>query len=269
MKTINVIYPKDGWILERMAHAIGSNLDNVRLLPANTEKISELINEPRVINYYINYYFFREKSKNPDLVWFTHIEESRPELVKHFSWALSNCDYGIFNSKKYHAASGLSKNRSCVIHPGVEQNIFSNRLVLGVIGRPYNKTNRKNPGLLQKINDLDFVDLRFTGGDLPQEHLPIFYRMIDYVLTTSSIEGGPMSLLEGLAAGKKSIFPKNVGLWEEFKDHVITYDLDNFEGLVRLLRKLHRKKLALTNLVRHCTWEQFAESHRKVFEKYY
>ena len=267
-KIINVIYPKDGWILQRIAEAIVTRVPNTFSVDARSPELDEITNLTDRINYYVNYNLFKKKSQNPDLAWFTHLEEGDVSLNNHFWWAMENVDFAIFHSLKYANSCRLPKSKKAVIHPGVDSEIVSDKLVLGVIGRQYTNTPRKNPELMRKVSLLDFVDLKFTGGQLTSSQLAHFYRFIDYVFTPSLIEGGPMSLIEGLAAGKQSIFPREVGSWEEFKDSVISYDPQNFEDLKRVLRDLHKQKLTLVERVSHCTWDNFAREHQEIFSPF-
>lgn len=267
-KTINVIYPKDGWILQRMAEAIINKLPNAYGVDYRSPEVERIANLPNRINYYINYNLFQKKSRNPDLALITHLEDGDVKLCNHFWWALENLDFAIFMSLKYANMCSLPDSKKTVIHPGINREIISDKIVLGVIGREYTQTLRKNPELMRKVSQLDFVDLKFTGGQLTSSQLAHFYRLIDYVFTPSLIEGGPMSLIEGLAAGKKSIFPKEVGFWEEFKDSVISYDPQSFEGLESILRELHQQKMILVDRVRHCTWDNFAREHQEIFSTF-
>lgn len=96
-------------------------------------------------------------------------------------------------------------------------------MVLGFVGRFSTYGFRKGADLLQQVNDLDFVELAVTDGDVAQDALPAFYRSLDYILVTSRYEGGPMCLLEGLACGKKIICPLDIGFADMFTEGVIPY----------------------------------------------
>lgn len=267
-RCVNLIHPGGDWILEKFARVLGKGLENAKLYDyrqINENTQGSPLDNPDAINYYIHYNLFVKKSKGIDVALFTHVEEGVQSLSKRFFDVASIVDYGIFISPKYKIASRLPDEKSKVILPGIDEHFFSHKLILGVVGRDYSYTDRKNSKLLEKIRRIPFVDVRFTGGALVDEDLVKFYREIDYVFTPSTIEGGPMSLLEGLASGKKSIFPRDVGLWSEFEDVVITYDHNNFDGLIKTLEDLRRLKLSLVNKVEALTWGRFVKSHEEVF----
>ncbi len=77
------------------------------------------------------------------------------------------------------------------------------------------------------------MEITVTEGQLSEDRLYDFYQRLDYVLIPATVEGGPMSLLEGLAAGKPVIAPENVGMVSEFgaTEHIRRYrsgDADRF-----------------------------------------
>ena len=61
---------------------------------------------------------------------------------------------------------------------------------------------RKGRHLVEELRKLPFVEVLTTEGKMPEEELPAFYQRLDYVLIPATVEGGPMSLSEGLAMGK-------------------------------------------------------------------
>src|SRR5437870_1631550 len=75
---------------------------------------------------------------------------------------------------------------------------------------------RKGGRLVELLRTLPFVEVQATAGRVPEAQLRDFYQRLDYVLIPSLVEGGPMSLLEGLSMGKPVIAPENVGMVPEF-----------------------------------------------------
>lgn len=267
---LTLVHPGGDWILEKMAGKLSGAISGSQCVAYRDLDLSSAdspLNNPNGVNYYIHYNLFERKSKGIDVAWFTHIEEKIPPLREKFFSVAEQVDYGIFNSQKYLDIVGLPSDRASVVIPGVDEEFFSRRLVLGVIGRNYDYTDRKNFALVERVSSLPYVDLRFTGGDLSFPQLVEFYRSVDYVFTASTIEGGPMSLLEGMASGKRSIFPRGVGLWANFSEEVISYDLDNFAELEGVLRSLHEEKMRVVDVVADLTWQTFVESHIKIFNR--
>ena len=73
---VNIVVPEDNWILPRIANELHKRLDYTVINGQNKDDYD--------INYYLNYYFFKEPSKGIDIAWFTHIEESNDGLTKKF-----------------------------------------------------------------------------------------------------------------------------------------------------------------------------------------
>ncbi len=80
-----------------------------------------------------------------------------------------------------------------------------------------------------------------------------FYAAIDYLVITSSVEGGPMPVLEAIARGVPVIAP-NVGWAWEFP--VIRYEP---AGEYSALRQV------LAQLTAPPSWEQWGEAHARLF----
>jgi glycosyltransferase involved in cell wall biosynthesis len=127
---------------------------------------------------------------------------------------------------------------------------------------------RKGIDLLRQVADLDYVELMITDGRLSSGELPAFYRKLDYVLITSRYEGGPMSLLEGLACGKKVICPGDVGLAEQFPDGIVSYVNGDIVSLKEILQNLFDEKQRLSALVKKHTWDNWALQHLRLFSSF-
>ena len=268
-KWLTLVHPGGNWILEKMADVLKSSIPgSIAISQESLRKMGENspLQNPNGLNYYIHYNLYEKESRGLDVAWFTHIEEGIPPLRDKFFQVAGSVDYAIFNSPKYQKIVGLPDSKCSVVIPGIDEEFFSRKLILGIVGRDYGYTDRKNKSLVDFVRGLPFIEIRFTGGTMPQSDLPKFYRELDYVFTASVIEGGPMSLLEGLAAGKRSIFPKGVGLWSEYQENVITYDHGDFVGLERLLHNLYQEKTAITSIVEGCTWENFSQNHIDIFD---
>jgi hypothetical protein len=106
-----------------------------------------------------------------------------------------------------------------------------------------------------------------TDGAVPEADLRAVYQRIDYVLIPATVEGGPLSLLEGLAMGKPVIAPEGVGLVPEFgaAAPIRRYPAGDAEALARLVTACYEEKLAPGRLVRERTWDRWAEAHHRVF----
>lgn len=257
-----IVYPKDGWILERMARALLDTLPECEGMDFRTPGLwdegSILDTGPQRINYFINYAVMARPSAKADAAWFTHPEDDGVfwRNARAVDLAVCNCD-------KYRDLIADLGVQAQTIVPGVEDT-FAPMLRLGVVGRLYG-SGRKGEDLLRRVAKLPFVDLRVSGGELAPHELPAFYNAVDYVLVTSRYEGGPMCLLEGLACGKEIICPPDVGLAGQFPDHVIPYENGDWASLEAVLRTLHARRTDIAKAVEGRTWERWALDHLKLF----
>lgn len=258
---INIITYEENWILRKLALQLKKRIPNVCLNRSNINDFD--------INYYINYSLYKNKSNNIDIAWFTHIEEKIPEMKEKFFWVATNVDHCVCHAKKYLDIIKTKSNK-CVsqIVPGVDK-LYVPKLIIGVIGRNYKYTDRKGEKILQKIRELDFIEIRYSNGNISENKMPDFYRELDYVLIPSNIEGGPMSLIEGLACGIPIIAPKDVGMVAEIKNWVYYYKNSDYKSLKKCLASLYRCKLNISKHVKDYTWERFADKHHKLFKKLY
>lgn len=269
--TINIICHQDGWILNKMGCILNEALSNSNLIyPNEYIKFEQqgLIDQKNTINYYMNYSLYRRRSNALDAAWFTHIEvDQRNERIKNlFIETASIVDLAIFQAPMYMELCQKITKSSCVIIPGVDD-IYSCRLRLGISGRNYDYTTRKNPELLAFLMQIPWLKIEFTGGEMSDLDLPEFYQRQDFVLVLSKVEGGPMSVLEALAMGKEVIFPRGVGFGELFNEGLHYFELDNPESLIYLLKRLMHKKQSISKIVEQYTWSKFAENHQIKFDE--
>jgi glycosyltransferase involved in cell wall biosynthesis len=260
---VNIVAPRDNWILKKVCKELCRRLDYSVLTKVSKNKN---INEFD-INYYINYSLFSQKSKNIDIGLFTHVDHRLEYHYERFFNIARNVDFCICMSKKYEdilKENGI-KNVT-TINLGIDINFFKPKLILGFAGK-LKSSGRKGNKLLRAVSKIDFVDLRITNGILPEEEIPNFYRQLDYVLIASKIEGGPMCLVEGLACGIPIIAPKDVGQVSDFNYGIHHYENSNYKSLKNVLNKLYEKKLRLRNEVKHLSWDNCAEKHDDLFKK--
>lgn len=257
MKKVNIIY-ENGWVLENFAKQLKKRLPYV-VFQENPTK--------HKINYFMPYYLL-QKGSWKSIGWFTHQEE-RPDLKKKFEWAAKNADFCISHSKKYAELirSWGIKNVEQIV-PGVSLDKYKPKVVLGYVGRLYSSTDRKNPEMLEFVKSLPIVTLKATNGKLREDQLPDFYNSLDAVFIPSTIEGGPMCLIEGLACGVPVIAPAGVGSIDEYGEGVIKYKKGNKDAAKQAIKSIYYKKLKLRKQIENHTWDSFAEEHDKIFGEF-
>lgn len=254
---VNIIYPLDGWILNKMGEELINHLYYTKGLPYKFD--GSLYPSDRELNKGdINYFIHYAKYKKTNLInaaWFTHPADERFEKIG------AEIDYAICNCEKHRTKI---KAPSSVIIPGIDK-CFKSKLVLGFAGRFY-PCGRKGENLLDKIKQLDFVDLKITNGNLTRKQMPNFYNAVDYVIVTSSLEGGPMCILEAASMGKKTICPLDVGFASSFTDVIIPYKKSNWKSLKQVLWQLYNDKTEIRSRVSKFTWHNWAKEHNIIFE---
>lgn len=256
--SLDVVGPTDQWILERLARRL------VQKLPYATFREWE----PRRggatgLVYYVNYALDRGPTQFVDVGFFTHRDDSQGFLER--AWEL---DFSVCMSKIY--ADWLrSQSVSTVVHipTGFDAYRYRPQLVLGVVGLLEHP--RKGKHLVDLIRSLPFVEVRVTDGRIADGQLRDFYQGVDYVLIPATVEGGPLSLLEGLGIGKPIIAPDSVGMVPEFPESTVIrrYPTGDGDALVRLVELCYREKCRGYELVRNRTWDDWAEAHDHLFRR--
>jgi len=261
---INIIYPKDHWILQKMGEELLYRIPNTRGIPHTSSELSSdnsPLNDPAVqLNYYINYPLFRGKTHRLDVALFTH-----PEPNGLFYKLAQEVDLAICISEKYRKELTDQGSNAVTIIPGIGEN-FNPKLIVGFVGRFSSYGERKGDNILSAVSEIEFVDLRLTNGQVHEKDLPDFYNQLDCVLIASKYEGGPMCLLEGLAMGKPIVCPPDIGLAETYIDHILPYENSNFTSLKTVLETLYESKKNRYDAVAENTWKNWAKKHKQVFD---
>jgi hypothetical protein len=134
---------------------------------------------------------------------------------------------------------------------GSSNHEYTDRSPSGSLGRRSHSAERQRPCLLRRPARAGLPCLTKSG----------------HVLIPATVEGGPMSLLEGLAMGKPVLAPEGVGMVQEFYDteNVRMYPAGDAAALVKLVTKCYDEKIDKTRLVRLRTWDAWALGHHQLF----
>ncbi len=251
---VNLIYPEDRWILNKIATELLKSKD-IEFGPG--------------INYYINWVYWKHfngcQKSDLDVVFFTHFDELGDKKI------LDYADY-IFcmsaHGKRELMLEGIPESKIKVIG-GFGISVEPRKIRLGIAGRPYS-TGRKGQDILLKLhaeldkNIFEFVFARDWKIDIGRVS-DNFFADIDYLLITSNAEGGPMDSLNAYALNIP-VISMDIGFVNTLKDEDdIIYE--NYEVLIHKLKQLedkvsHRKKLLSAH-----TWDNFRNWHRGAFEE--
>lgn len=255
MTLVQIVGPTDRWVLHSLARKLASKLPYATFAPWRPRPLSG------GIAYYVNYALYEAPSGGLDVGFFTHVEDEAGFLDR-----ARRMDHCVSMSKLY---ADWLRDRG-VLHAthvpmGFDYYRFRPKLVLGVVGRLEHP--RKGMALVERLRRLDFVELVATGGLLEEDALREAYQRVDYVLIPATVEGGPMSLLEGLGSGRPVIAPAGVGMVPEFEGspQVLLYPAGDADALEELVASRHREKLARGRPVQGRTWDDWARSHHELF----
>ena len=244
---VNVV-AKLGWILERLAQELEPLGASV-----NCGQVERLADPRADLNYYMP---ARDILKFPcpgrAVGLYTH-GDTALEIADRFEACVS------MNRTMAGRLRGTAARRVVTIRPGTEPP--PRRIVFGVVGRVYGK-DRKGPGLVASALEAGF-DFRactdFEGdAPCPVTH-PVaqrskFYASIDYLVVTSTEEGGPMPVLEAIAHGVPVIAP-DVGWCWEFP--VLRYRVGRWSSLCSVLDMLTAPP----------TWAAWTAAHARLFNE--
>ena len=264
---VQIVYPEDGWILQKLARLIIDGLPYVRASPGTPDTSRRWD-----ITYYVNYAMFRPRPGLGRLLgataksrvsgaWFTHKESNVFEKgAHHLDFAICPCIQTVEMIRSLNRPAYLA-------YHGIDLERFTPKLRLGFVGRLY-ENHRKGEELFDLVQRLPFVQLVCTNGRIPEAEMPDFYQSIDYVLIASSAEGGPLCFQEGLASGKE-IISTSVGMVRDFAGApgVHIFDRENPATLVNLLTVLYEKRLALRQSIESYNEAYFVKRHDEVFRE--
>ncbi|MEY4580887.1 MAG: D-inositol-3-phosphate glycosyltransferase [Pseudomonadota bacterium] len=263
---VQVVHSGNAWILRRLARYLVDGLPYVKGAPWRASALEQFD-----IVYYVNFQLCR-RPRAPlrrKLLWrkpnarfvgafFPHREDDE------FDQIAKRVDFCVAPSARY--ADYLREHcnpNAHLIHHGIELDRFVPKLRLGFIGRRY-ETGRKGDELLRAVGQLPYVELLCTDGKLSDAEIPAFYQQIDYVLITSSIEGGPLCFQEGLLSGKE-IISTDVGMVSEFRGAPGVHIYRDRQELFTLLERKLEERLKFRANVQRFSVEHWVGEHDKLF----
>jgi glycosyltransferase involved in cell wall biosynthesis len=267
---VQVVHSGNAWILRRLAQYLIDGLPYVHGAPWRPSALREFD-----ITYFVNFQLC-DRPRAPlrrKLLW----RRPRSRLVgaffphrepddAAFDRTARSLDFCVAPSARYADYLRAHLNpRSHLIHHGIELERFTPKLRLGFVGRRY-KTGRKGDELLRAVSELPYVELVSTEGKLTDAEIPGFYQQIDYVLITSSVEGGPLCFQEGLLSGKE-IISTDVGMVSEFRGAQGVHIYKDRQELFNLLEAKLQERLALRAHVQRYSVQHWVDEHDKLFRE--
>jgi len=247
---VRIVPVNDGWALQKIGKYL---IDGI---PYATDKDD---GGPYDLTYFMHFSFVKPCNSKKVGAYFTH------RINDSFEKKAKEVDFAVCMGERYKKIIENITDTHVIYQP-TDLKKFTPKLVLGFSG--ILRSGRKGNKLLDIVSKLPFVSLKMTKGKLAENRMNRFYSETDYILITSTVEGGPLSLTEGLACGKE-IITSDVGIVDQFKDcpYVHIYDVNKPETLIALLKKLYQKKLEIRKVVEKYSIENFVNQHKKLFEK--
>jgi len=187
--------------------------------------------------------------------WMTHLEDESVEHgAKRKRWfdTAPVLDLRVTPSRMYYDLLRHYGPTVLIPHP-VELDKFvivkpktHPKPIIGVAGRVYSG-GRKGESLVRRLYEEqgNCWEVRAAGRGWPVptskyawSRLQEFYQSLDVFLCTSLVEGGPVTVLEALACGKRVVIPWHVGAMDEIPEYsgARHYEAGNYASMVDAIK---------------------------------
>ncbi|MCW2411755.1 MULTISPECIES: glycosyltransferase [unclassified Sphingobium] len=215
-----------GWILDAICQEIGSRqpdswkvVDHSRPPPISRNLF---LTHPSLLNFFDSNYPEALATRNV-FVWYTHPREETAESIARNLTLFNGATRIIFtceSNRRLWIERGLAPEKAVVVLGAADPSLFrGHQRGGGVVGLSSSFYERKNPDLLlsviKALPHRNFVLLgrhwnryalfeemlalpNFTYMTRPYRDYPQIYRMFDVFLSISSLEGGPIPLVEAM-----------------------------------------------------------------------
>jgi hypothetical protein len=284
IKHVHIRDMKDGWIMQVIGDYLAQLNDKDILFTSGKQQDFNAD-----INYYINWtnneprLDFLTKTKC-DIILFTHFEKEHVnEENAVINWADRYTCMSV-HGKQQLINRGIQESKIGIIEGFGVSTGFRKKIAIGWAGRPYPGLERKDANILPNLaKDLDSDIFKFIFYDKKKElnmllskmnkvgadvellsaNYDYFLNSIDYYLSPSLMEGGPMDLLNAAYAGIP-IISRDIGFF-----HTINTKEDfmfkDYSELLKFFKAIEtNKKQKIKNLAPY-TWDTFKRWHIKHF----
>jgi glycosyltransferase involved in cell wall biosynthesis len=264
---------------------------------------NKLRNLPSTDGYYYIYhnYFCRCLRSTPSIIYkknivmFTHPNWSKKYSKTHVVWGLNQADYVIClnsNIRSYLIECGVRPEILKVIHIATSDKTFYPHLRtgLGVVGLCSGYHIRKNPDLIFDIvKNLPERPFWLVGSnwnkyhrfdellslpnftyfeDEPYDDFPALYEKMDVFLSPSSLEGGPVPLLEAMMSNCIPVASRT-GFSSDIIEHGVNgylFDVEaTYSDVIPLIEKAFTNNNEVRTSVLENTWENCSKRIDQLF----
>ena len=242
---VQIVVDANGWILHRCAQELERHLTGVEINGRGHQ----------AVRYYLpasTYWAgkFPPASDSVRIGFFTHeAAENLPSLIPLYDHHLA-MNQAMAGWLRTYGADPV------VIRPG---SIPRKPITFGVCGKVY-PSGRKGEELVRRMVQAGYRvrgwgegwPCQIVGNDPRRLHE--FYARIDYLVVTSTVEGGPMPVIDAISQGVPVIAPAVGWCWEYPTLH---YEAGDWTSLERLLMGLTQPP----------TWQGWVDGHYDLFSR--
>jgi glycosyltransferase involved in cell wall biosynthesis len=251
---------------------------------------SEHVNPEADLNYHIPWHTMSQadtelETHSKHVMLYTHVNPSAREDLKR---AAEKADHivAMSHTGKFELISmGISGEKITVIYAG-HTDYKPRCLRVGVIG--YEQPNGRKRGHilidLCWMMDVSAIQFLITGGgwddivekmrnagarveyipEATKDEMQTIYNLLDLLLVTSHVEGGPLTVLEACGAGISVLAPR-VGYANDLLQESSFYR--NTEELIEQLQAIIGLREARRAIVAGFTWQAYADKHAALFQE--
>ena len=247
-------------------------------------------------------YFYRAMRHNPkilnkkNIVMFTHPNWTFSFSESHVIWCLNKADKVIcLNSKVQREliAAGLNAHKTELIHIASDPNFFyAHERKTGAVGFCSAFGERKNPEMVyqlvknmperkfyligrywekyEKYEEMKKMTNFIYYNNEPYETYPDLYTKIDIFISPSTLEGGPVPVLEAMLSNCFPIASKTGFCPDVISDgyNGFLFDVDaDYQEVIRLIKLADKKTINVRKTALEHSWKNCSEKIDRLFQE--
>lgn len=273
-------------------------------LQSNTYFHNRLRDLPDSDGYFFVFhqYFYRAMRHNPkilnkkNIVMFTHPNWTFSFSESHVIWCLNKADKVIcLNSKVQREliAAGLNAHKTELIHIASDPNFFyAHERKTGAVGFCSAFGERKNPEMVyqlvknmperkfyligrywekyEKYEEMKKMTNFIYYNNEPYETYPDLYTKIDIFISPSTLEGGPVPVLEAMLSNCFPIASKTGFCPDVISDgyNGFLFDVDaDYQEVIRLIKLADKKTIDVRKTALKHSWKNCSEKIDRLFQE--
>lgn len=282
LKKVRLICPDEGWILNKFAKQMKSEL----LKQGISADIGRSIDTEADINHHISFHIYEPLGDYNDTLMITHVDSmDKVNLLKH---QLQVAKMGICMSRdtmNQLISMGIPREKICYINPAQDGVIKPRKYVLGITHRIHSDHRKRASALIDICDSIspDYFEFKIMGdgwdeivekvrekgftvkyyNDFDYDTYVDLVPSLDYYLYWGFDEGS-MGYLDALAAGVETIVtPQGYHLDTRCG---LTHPCRTVQDFVDTLLHLEEQKKRRVDAVSDWTWSNYVMKHIEVWK---